>query len=122
MNTNFLITYKKSKGNLYVRPVGDFDGSSAWQLTNLLHDNYDGQEKVFIDTKGLREICPFGCRTFQCRLDPKHIPLERLFFMGDKGIEIAPEGSHVIASSDKRRCGCSGKCKTCLCSRDKKAQ
>lgn len=35
MSTNFQIEVKKSNGDLYVRPRGDFDGSSAWELVNI---------------------------------------------------------------------------------------
>lgn len=119
MNGNFQIEFKKMNGNLHVRPRGDFDGSSACQLLNLLHERYEGKGDVIIDTQHLREICPFGCRTFQCRLNRRCLPCDRLFFSGEKGHEIAPEGSMVYESPKKEECRCKGDCANCPCSANK---
>ncbi|PID40167.1 MAG: peptidylprolyl isomerase [Proteobacteria bacterium] len=118
MSSNFHIDFKKNNGNLHVQPSGDFDGNSAWELVNLLHEQYDGQGKVYIDTDNLKEVCPFGCTTFQCRLNRRHLPFERLHFKGEKGTEMAPEGSNF----QKKRSGhrCCGNCTGCTCSHAKK--
>lgn len=108
MSTKFHVACKRRNGNLHVFTQGDFDGNSAWELVNLLHDQYDGQGEVYIDTHELREMCPFGCSTFQCQLNLRRIPAERLFFEGEKGREIAPKGSRVIVSGREHRCLCSG--------------
>lgn len=115
MRTNFQIEVKKSNGNLHVKPRGDFDGNSAWELVNLLHDQYDGQGRIFIDTHNLREICPFGCNTFQCRLNLNRIPPDRLFFKGENGFKIAPNGSKVLVSHQNHGCRCDGRCSECAC-------
>jgi hypothetical protein len=116
MSTNFQIQFKKNNGNLHIQPKGDFDGSSAWELINLIHDQYNGKGRVFIDTRNLGQIHPFGSNTFQCRLNPRAIPADRLFFKGEKGFEIAPNGSRVIVNSQKAPCRCNGNCKECTCS------
>ncbi len=99
MSINFQVVFEKNNGNLHVNPKGDFDGNSAWELVNLLHEQYDGKGRVFIDTKNLCKICPFGCTTFQCQLNLSRIPADQLFFSGKKGYDIAPEGSKVIVAS-----------------------
>jgi hypothetical protein len=96
MGANFQVALKRSKGNLHVVPRGDFDGSSACELVNLLHEQYDGKGCVFIDTDNLRDICPFGCSTFQCRLNQHRVPANRIFFKGENGLKIAPCGSKVM--------------------------
>ncbi|RZB33403.1 MAG: hypothetical protein SRB2_04042 [Desulfobacteraceae bacterium Eth-SRB2] len=106
MSTNFQIQFKKNNGNLHIQPKGDFDGSSAWELINLIHDQYDGNGRVFIDTRNLGEIHPFGCNTFQCRLNHRAMPADRLCFKGKKGFKIAPNGSRVIVNSEKYSCRC----------------
>ena len=113
MSTNFQIQFKKNNGNLHIQPKGDFDGSSAWELINLIHDQYNGKGRVFIDTRNLGQIHPFGSNTFQCRLNPRAIPADRLFFKGEKGFEIAPNGSRVIVNSEKDHCQCNGNCEGC---------
>lgn len=120
MSANFQIEFKKSNGNLHVSPSGDFDGSSAWELVNLLHEQYDGKGRVVVDTHNLRKICPFGCSTFQCRLNRSKLPSNRLSFKGEKGYEIAPEGSRVLVAPKKHRCQCNGNCTNCPCSKKKK--
>ena len=120
MSTNFQIEFRKSNGNLHVRPMGNFDGSSAWELINLLHEKYDGKGRIFIETRNLHKICPFGCSTFQCRLNLSALPADRLFFKGKKGFEIAPKGSKVIVVPEKHRFRCNGNCENCPCSGKKK--
>ena len=102
MSAKFHIKLKRNNGNLHLRVAGIFDGSSAWQLVNLLHKKYDGKGQVFIDTNGLRDIYPFGCSTFQCQLNPRRLPANRLVFKGEKGLEIAPDGSKVIVAPGRQ--------------------
>jgi len=113
MSINFQIQFKKSNGNLHIQPKGDFDGSSAWELINLIHDQYDGKGRVFIDTRNLGVIYPFGCNTFRCRLNLRAMPADRLCFKGEKGFEIAPNGSRAIVNSEKNHCRCNGNCEGC---------
>lgn len=119
MSTNFQIDVKKSNGDLHVSPRGDFDGSSAWELINLLHAQYTGKGQVFVETHGLREICPFGCSTFQSQLNQSWLPADRLLFSGERGLEIAPEGSKVTVASEKHKCQCNGNCANCPCAEKK---
>lgn len=119
MSVNFQIEVKKKSGNLHVSPKGDLDGSSAWELINLLHERYNGRGSVVIDTHYLREICPFGCSTFRCGLNQSMLPPNRLSFEGEKGYEIAPEGCKVFVSQAKGRGQCNGDCTNCPCSENK---
>ncbi len=117
MSKNFQVEFEKNNGDLHVRPSGDFDGSSAWELVNLLHEQYDGHGQVYIDTDNLTVLCPFGCSTFHCRLNRRLLPAERIFFKGNKGVDIAPKGSTVINHPPK--CCCGGDCASCKCCRGK---
>ncbi len=45
MSADFQIESKTGKGNLHLRPRGDFDGSSALELINFISDRYDGRGK-----------------------------------------------------------------------------
>jgi hypothetical protein len=91
MSTSFSIAFYTRNGNLHVQPQGDFDGASAWEMLNLLHDQYRGQGSVIIDTSGLHQIHPFGRKTFHCNLNRRKLPINRLCFTGDKGFELEPE-------------------------------
>jgi len=71
-------------GNLHVQTSGDFDGSYAWELVNLLHEHYDSHGQVYIDTYNLTSLRPFERSTFQCRLNRRHLPFEGLYFIGSE--------------------------------------
>ena len=118
MSTSFSIEFSTSNGNLHVHPQGDFDGTSAWELLNLLHDHYRGQDSVIIDTSRLRKIHPFGRATFHGRLNRQKVPADRLCFTGDKGFELAPDGCRVIDATGRQTCRCNGNCKQCKCTGD----
>ncbi len=120
MSIHFQVTFRKNNGNLHVSPKGDFDGSSAWELVNLLQEQYEGTGRVFINTKNLRKVCSFGCRTFKCNIHLSRVPVNQLFFKGEKGFEIAPNGSKVIVPFKKLPCRCNGNCSNCRCSENRK--
>jgi hypothetical protein len=103
-------------------PKGDFDNFSAYELVHLLHEQYEGKGKVFIDTQKLCKICPFGCKLFKSRLDKNRLPAQQLFFKGENGFKIAPNGSKVIVSHKKHNCRCNGDCAYCACAEKKKSK
>jgi hypothetical protein len=116
MANPFEIELKRLNNNLHFRLKGDLDGSSAMQLVKALHEHSNGAGRVYIDTHALGSILPFGVQTFQNQLNPGRLPLNRLFFIGKKGLAIAPKGCKVIVASEKRVCHCNGKCTECRCS------
>ena len=115
MSMNFQIDYKRENGDLYVSPVGDFDGSSAWELINLLDEQYDGHGQVHIDTGRLCRVCPFGCNTFQCQFYKSRVPAHKLLFKGKIGEAMAPKGSQVVGVPRTPHCQCTGICENCRC-------
>jgi hypothetical protein len=119
MGANFQVGFQKKNGTLYVEPKGDFDGSSAWELANLIQDQYDGAGRVVIDTHRLRNLCPFGCSTFKCRIRIGLVPVERLVIKGAQGKEIAPEGCRFQAVEEVKPHHCAGKCRNCRCSKER---
>lgn len=91
MAVNFRIAVHQNSENLHLRLGGDFDGSSACQLLEVLKTWRRFASRVFIDTNGLTRIYPFGVSIFQNNLDPlgdnRCIHLE---FTGDHASELAP--------------------------------
>jgi len=115
MASDFSVQLRKSNGNLYLRPRGDLDGSSAWVLIHMIHKVYEGKGRVFIDTQDLREIHPFGCGIFKCELGKGVVRPDCIFFKGKKGFEMAPNGSRVIMPAKVASCRFNGTCKSCRC-------
>jgi len=103
-------------GELHIQPYGDLDGSAACELVNCLMDHDDDRCRMFIETRGLNHLHPFGCSMFRYRLLLSSIDAKRLCFKGEKGFEIAPNGSMVVAGGESgHSCHCMGKCRVCRC-------
>lgn len=91
MASNFKISVHQDSDKVHLKLMGDFDGTSAYELLNVLKENRDGAVKVFVDTTGLKNIYPFGRDTFHSKLYVlKDRPI-RLLFTGKNATEIAPE-------------------------------
>ena len=97
MACNFRVVVHRNSENLHLRLEGDFDGSSAHQLLQMLGENGNGAGKIFIHTNGLKEVHPFGTAVFQNNLNRRKIKNPRLIFTGSKGPDLAPEGHRLLA-------------------------
>ena len=93
MALNFKIAMQRNNGSLQLKLMGDFDGSSAFELINVLKEHHGKVAKVVINTNGLASIHPFGQGVFQknCSINK----LSRgLTFTGKFGGTITPQGSN----------------------------
>ncbi len=69
MAKNFRVCTKAhSNQSLSLQLFGDFDGSSACELINVLDESVKKTSKVAIDTDGLRTIDAFGLNVFIPRM------------------------------------------------------
>lgn len=83
---------------MHLRLIGDFDGSSAFQLLNLLKKCAGcGVYKIIINTGALNEIHPFGRDTFRKNLRDLNNPAPKLFFTGEHAGKIAPEKAQHLS-------------------------
>ncbi|MFH1135299.1 MAG: peptidylprolyl isomerase [Pseudomonadota bacterium] len=115
MARNFRLSFQRRNGNLHVDPHGVLDGGSAWELINLIQCQYQGRGSVFVDAKGVTEILPFASHIIKNNLADKAVPLGNLFFKGEKGREIAPDGCRVLTAAKKGCCRGGNKCRGCRC-------
>ena len=97
MACNFRVAVHRNSENLHLRLEGDFDGSSAHQLLQMLGENGKGAGKIFIHTNGLKQIHPFGAAVFQKNLNGFKKRKADLIFPGDKNSAIAPPGHRLLA-------------------------
>lgn len=96
MASNFKISVHRNSDNLHLKLIGDFDGTSAHQVLNILKTNSRGASNIFIHTSCLKHIDPFGRITFHNNIRQfKKGPL-RLVFTGDNSEELAPEGATLF--------------------------
>lgn len=91
MATNFEVAIHRNSENLHLKITGDFDGSSAHELLNVLKENCYGASKVFIHTNCLRNIHPFGCNVFHKNLDMFNGQSVMVVFTGENASQLAPE-------------------------------
>ena len=89
MASSFRIVMHETSENLYLRLIGDFDGSSAFELLEVLKDRADAVQKVFIHTSGLGEVHPFGQGVFEKRASELREELQKFHFTENrKGITL----------------------------------
>jgi hypothetical protein len=93
MASNFKIFIERNGDNLHLKLRGDFDGTSACELLNVLNEKCGGGDKIFIHTGGLKEIYSFGRETFQNNFYTLKGHVFHLQFTGRNAAQVAPEGS-----------------------------
>lgn len=96
MAPNFRISTHRNSDNLHVKLMGDFDGSSAWELLNVLKKNSWRVRKVFIHTSSLDNIYPFGRDIFCRNLSELKGYSVKLLFTGENAGQIAPAKSSCL--------------------------
>ena len=90
MAQNFKISTHRTIDNLYIRLVGDFDGSSAFELLNALWENLNGAKIILIDTYNLKEVYPFGREVFYYNFSKIKNQQKRIRFVGPNALKLAP--------------------------------
>ena len=98
MASNFRVQVSEKNRNLDLKLKGDFDGTSACELLNILKDRSRPFVRISIDTEGLREIYPFGVDTFQKNLYLLKDRSFRLVFVGEHADRLVPENSGFFPS------------------------
>ncbi len=93
MASNFKISSHQNGDNLHLKLIGDFDGSSACQLLNVLKKNTHNVFRIIIHTNSLNSICPFDRDTFRRNLSNMNGRSFHVLFTGENAGEIAPERS-----------------------------
>lgn len=69
MAKNFRVRAKEvTNQSLALQLFGDFDGSSACELINVLDERVENNSKVAIDTDGLKKVNAFGLDVFLPRM------------------------------------------------------
>ena len=95
MADNFKISVHRNSENLHLKLMGDFDGSSAHELLNILKTNSRGALRVFIHTNCLKQIHPFGQSVFLNNLNTLNMHPTQFVFTGENKSKLGPIGTHV---------------------------
>jgi len=95
MVSNFRIFCHQNSDNLHLKLMGEFDGSSAYELIDTLKKYSGFARKVFIHTCSLSSVHSFGMDVFQNNCAVKKIS-RILIFTGEYGDRLAAHGSVII--------------------------
>ena len=89
MSMNFHIFQLKHKHSVHLTLDGEFDGTSAYELINMLKSYGDNVEQVFINTNGLTSIHPFGQVVLYRNLSSACGGCKNLVFIGNHGRRLS---------------------------------
>ena len=95
MASNFQITFKRFEDSIHLKLYGDFDGSSAFELLNLLKNNSYDTSKIYVQTDGIKHIHPFGLNTFFKNFRIINGCAGRIVFTGKKAPVLALPSDHL---------------------------
>lgn len=84
MAKNFKILKHKNNECLHLKLQGDFDGSSAFELINVLKNTIPAAE-IYIHAENLGTIHPFGSEVFEKNIFEFKGHSEKIFITGRKG-------------------------------------
>ena len=96
MASNFKIFVHTNSENIHLKLVGDFDGSSAYELLDALKRYCRGTSGAFIHTSCLNQIHSIGRSVFQNNLSVLNAKCVPLVFTGDRAHQLAPKGSKFL--------------------------
>ena len=126
----FQTEFRHSNGNLHVKAVGGFDDDAAEHLLELFHLEYPAGGRIFVNTEGVGEVHSSGRETLGNGLPRSGVPASSVFFMGEKGFQMAPDGTRVLIFKHTERAAaheqphkgregqhCCGNCARCSCRR-----
>ncbi len=105
MHQDFHIDYRHSAGNLHIQLSGTFNLMCAWALYKTIKQQNAGSGRIFVNTKGLTKVITGDAERFKGYMVQGRMPPDWLYFKGEKGLAIAPNGSRVLIckTPDRRR-------------------
>jgi anti-anti-sigma regulatory factor len=83
--------------NVHLKLLGDFDGSSAWQLIHMIKQRATGLRKIIIHTSGISSLHPFGWEVFQKESQNFKRLNNNLVFTGEYGDKLMLPGSTLYS-------------------------
>ena len=90
MAKNHKIFVHRNSENIHMKLSGDFDGSLASELLNLLKKNCNAASKIFIHTGCLRAVHSFGREEFHKNCNAINSQSTQLLFTGKYASQLTP--------------------------------
>ncbi|MFZ0451694.1 MAG: hypothetical protein WAL98_20850 [Desulfatiglandaceae bacterium] len=89
MASNFRVLIHRNDDNLHLKLVGDFDGTSAYELLDYIRKHYPKFSTIFIHTDCLKRLIPFGVSVFNSHLGGLDKKRMRLVFTGENAAQFS---------------------------------
>lgn len=96
MASNFRILIHRKNDSLHLKLAGDFDGSSACELLNIIKRDRRSVSRIFVHCDSLKQIKPFGRNVLHNEMRNLGKGPPSLLFTGDKAQHIAPEKNDSV--------------------------
>jgi hypothetical protein len=90
MARNHKIFVHRNSENIHMKLSGDFDGSLASELLNLLKKNCNAASKIFIHTGCLTAVHSFGREEFHKNYNAINSQSTQLLFTGKYASQLTP--------------------------------
>ncbi|MEH0021094.1 MAG: hypothetical protein V6Z89_15685 [Desulfobacter sp.] len=114
MKSNFHLDARKTNQELHIKLHGVFDGSSAFELIEVIQEGDKQGLSIFVDTSPLKKAYPFGKAILDTHL-PKNVLRAKLHFSGFWAEGLLPQGCVLFNGKHKKGHRCKGNCKGCAC-------
>ena len=93
---NHKLFVHRNSENIHMKLSGDFDGSLATELLNLLKENCNAASRIFIHTGCLRTVHSFGQAVFHKNLSFINNESTSLLFTGKYASQLIPENNDLL--------------------------
>jgi hypothetical protein len=88
MANNFKFLLNRIRDKIHLKLYGDFDGSSAFELINILKKHKSASNQIVIDTNNLDTIYPFGINVFKRNIGVMNIKFSNIIITGKKRFSL----------------------------------
>jgi len=95
MASNFTMRHHRREGDLHINLIGNFDGTSAYELKHCLQNALNRAPRVIVHTDKLASLSTFGREMFQKQFSVCSQITARIVFTGTYAQAIAPDGCPV---------------------------
>ncbi len=96
MAKNRKIFVHRNSENIHMKLFGDFDGSLASELLNLLKKNCNAASKIFIHTDCLKTVHSLGQSVFHKNFNFISNESTSLLFTGKYASQLIPENNDLL--------------------------
>ncbi|MFK5953984.1 MAG: hypothetical protein QM498_13055 [Desulfobacterium sp.] len=115
--TYFRLKTDQHEQDFHIHLYGVFDGSSAFDLLEVIANHADQGQNIHINTDNIVRTYPFGKTILNWNL-PKNDLRSKLHFAGTHAQALLPDGCILLSEKNTSAHTCQGNCKDCVCTHE----